>query len=322
MSEGLHLRAQRHGASLLIAVGFLAFLLAYAAVVSYFGAADAEQVQLPAVPESGVAITFVGNAMEPEAPFLRARVILEVAGDLLDDTDALREPIAILIEPSLDRELIYRASRQPEVRTVELPMAGNVQQYPFDSYRTQLRVTAWRTDGRGGLLERLPVSSRFVLRDPGWSGSDSSSEGRKGAILDVTVDRAASTAALSLMLLTFMVALAIVAALVAIWVISGIMEVQVGIASWLAALLFALIPLRNFLPGAPPVGAWIDVLVFFWVEVIVMSSMLGVVVTLLVAARRQDRAGVSAGAASNPPPDLPEATQGGAGGAEPAPKRP
>jgi hypothetical protein len=34
---------------------------------------------------------------------------------------------------------------------------------------------------------------------------------------------------------------------------------QMPFLTWYAAMLFAVVPLRNILPGAPPPGAWIDV---------------------------------------------------------------
>ena len=37
--------------------------------------------------------------------------------------------------------------------------------------------------------------------------------------------------------------------------------------SWIAALLFATMTIRNFLPGAPPAGSWVDVAVVIWVMV-------------------------------------------------------
>jgi hypothetical protein len=52
-----------------------------------------------------------------------------------------------------------------------------------------------------------------------------------------------------------MVALADVAALVALAIVIGRTEVHVGAGSWLAALLFALTPLRNPLSGTPLVGS-------------------------------------------------------------------
>ena len=42
---------------------------------------------------------------------------------------------------------------------------------------------------------------------------------------------------------------------------------------WFAALIFALLPLRLGLPGAPPLGSWIDVLVYFWVLIAVMIGL-------------------------------------------------
>jgi hypothetical protein len=44
--------------------------------------------------------------------------------------------------------------------------------------------------------------------------------------------------------------------------------------SWLAAMLFAELPLRAALPGSPPSGSWVDVLVTLWVIVGLMLSLL------------------------------------------------
>ena len=49
--------------------------------------------------------------------------------------------------------------------------------------------------------------------------------------------------------------------------------IEATMASWFGAMLFALIPLQGFMPGAPPVGAWIDVFVFLWVEITLLTSM-------------------------------------------------
>ena len=74
-------------------------------------------------------------------------------------------------------------------------------------------------------------------------------------------------------ILVLLVVLANLARLVAWSAFSGRRPVEPGFAGWIAALLFALIPLRINLPGAPPIGAWIDALVFYWVEVIMLFAM-------------------------------------------------
>jgi len=50
-------------------------------------------------------------------------------------------------------------------------------------------------------------------------------------------------------------------------------------------LLFALLPLRNSLPGSPPLGSWIDILMYFWVVAVVMVSLAFVTGLLLTRAK-------------------------------------
>jgi hypothetical protein len=51
-------------------------------------------------------------------------------------------------------------------------------------------------------------------------------------------------------------------------------------------LLFALLPLRNSLPGSPPLGSWIDILKYFWVVAVVMVSLAFVMGLLLTRAKK------------------------------------
>ena len=43
--------------------------------------------------------------------------------------------------------------------------------------------------------------------------------------------------------------------------------------TWFAAMLFAVIPIRNFLPGSPPPGAWIDQALVIWVLIALVGAM-------------------------------------------------
>jgi len=47
----------------------------------------------------------------------------------------------------------------------------------------------------------------------------------------------------------------------------------------IGAMLFATIPIRNFFPGSPPPGSWVDVLVVLWVII----ALAGVLVIALAA---------------------------------------
>jgi hypothetical protein len=55
----------------------------------------------------------------------------------------------------------------------------------------------------------------------------------------------------------------------------------------LTAMLFALLPIRGFLPGDPPIGSWIDILVFFWVEGTIMICVVLAAIGLIVRGRRR-----------------------------------
>ena len=80
---------------------------------------------------------------------------------------------------------------------------------------------------------------------------------------------------------------------VAIVAYRGIRKVEATLMSWMAAMLFATIPLRTFLPGSPPIGSWVDYLVVLWV---VAGLVLGLVIYVLAwlqvgDARRARRSG-------------------------------
>ena len=62
-----------------------------------------------------------------------------------------------------------------------------------------------------------------------------------------------------------MVVIPVLVLTVAVMVLRGRRKVEVTVMGWMGAMLFATIPLRNFLPGSPPIGSWIDYLIVLWV---------------------------------------------------------
>ena len=56
--------------------------------------------------------------------------------------------------------------------------------------------------------------------------------------------------------------------------------------TWYGAMLFAIVPLRNILPGSPPYGSWVDQAIVLWVLIGLVVAM-----TLFVFAwwRNRDR---------------------------------
>ena len=166
-----------------------------------------------------------------------------------------------------------------------LPAAGIVQQYPLDSYAVSVTVTARSVFADTD--EALASQASVFFRVPGWSAQDTNASpgAGRGEVISTLLVRDGSTKSIALLLLLLMVVLATIAILVTGSATRGRLKLELSVASWMTALLFALIPLRGFFPGTPPLGSWMDILVFFWVELILMLSVAAVAATILVRAR-------------------------------------
>ena len=78
--------------------------------------------------------------------------------------------------------------------------------------------------------------------------------------------RALSTAVFGIVICGVLVAIAGLGLFVAIQTLRDRRKFQPPMTTWYAAMLFAVVPLRNALPGSPPFGAWIDVTIVLWVH--------------------------------------------------------
>ena len=76
-----------------------------------------------------------------------------------------------------------------------------------------------------------------------------------------------------------LITLPTLAIVTALQVITRRKAFQMPFLTWYAAMLFAVVPLRNILPGAPPPGAWIDVALVLWVLVALVTAMVMAVVS-------------------------------------------
>ena len=155
---------------------------------------------------------------------------------------------------------------------------GTVEEWPFDSYRADLTTFAFLGEDDHDDHEHTAVPTRVCLDDsvPGWHLNTVTVE-RPGSTVPtaqgdepltsvvITATRSASTVAFGIVLLGLMAVTPVLVLFVAISAYTGRRRVEATLTSWIGAMLFAVIPLRNFLPGAPPVGSWIDYLVVLWV---------------------------------------------------------
>lgn len=85
--------------------------------------------------------------------------------------------------------------------------------------------------------------------------------------------RTLSTAAFGVVILAVLIAQAALSLFVAVQTLRDRRKFQPPMTTWYAAMLFAVMPLRNAIPDPPPFGAWIDITVVLWVIVVLVVSM-------------------------------------------------
>jgi Domain of unknown function (DUF4436) len=283
------LRASRLVVGLLVSAVLVA---AYVfAIVSYRGSLNERPPeQIP--PPGGISVLFVPEKVEAESQEIVGDLLLEPSAELLAADLRLVDRVDVEIRPILgDASITFPAGELATPKRVTVPVPGVVQDYPFDVYRYAANVNGWLV-AAGGERRPLQVVASTYVRVPGWTYTElrtSEIPSSKPQVLRGDVSRAGSTKAVAILLLTLMVVLALIAILVVSSSTRGRMKLEISVASWMTAMLFALIPLRGFFPGSPPVGSWMDILVFFWVELVLMSSVGAIVGTLLLRARDASR---------------------------------
>lgn len=147
-----------------------------------------------------------------------------------------------------------------------LVMDGQIENWPFDRYSVRSIMMAVEEDASGESVP-LPTTVQPSKRGiPGWDISVAETPLGDGVLaVDITLTRSGSTVVFGIVLLSLMVIIPVLVVTVAVIVLRGRRKVEVTVLGWMGAMLFATIPLRNFLPGSPPIGSWIDYLIVLWV---------------------------------------------------------
>lgn len=274
-------------AVLWIVIGVVATVL-YAVVLITYGRSTVA-TPAPDLNDTGRFGVFLQpTEFAPAAKVVSADVSVQVPDALAGDDRQLDSEVRILLFTGTGtREIIFTEGTPvlAMTGTTTLPFdSGQFANYPIDRYGTYLGslvevraptgpvwypveiavwgdLSGWRiTSAKGNSVDTDPVPT---------SGNPLTSAG----VTDVSMRRSGSTVAIVAMLLASMLAVAAVALVVAFTVSRRLRRTEATMASWFAALLFAMVPLRLNMPGAPPIGVWIDFLVFMWVLLALMLAL-------------------------------------------------
>jgi hypothetical protein len=244
-------------------------------VVLYVDGATSQRIPAHGAPTSaGTTVTLDVVSISNTYNELVGDLIIKPGPALVDPaTDGLKQDLTVAVTSvTTPVRRTYSKGMLPGVFPVPLTLARDVERWPFDTYYTG-PITVTLFTGTGQVAERANVT--FVDRLAGWKVQVARVNNANAlAPYEIQLQRSASTMVFAIVILCIFVAIAAVGLFVAIWTTRDPRRFQSPMTTWYAAMLFAVVPLRNALPGSPAFGSWIDLTIVLWVLVALVVSML------------------------------------------------
>ncbi len=200
--------------------------------------------------------------------------------DLMDTRlDVVNTDIAVrLYPPNQQGDLQYPQGKPTTaVFKTTIDANGHPDRWPFESYNTD-EISADVLIGDGDDRMYLPARVEVTGSLDGWDISsrrsgEATQSAPDGDNVTLTLTRAQGPLFFDLGICLVLISLPVMALYVAIQMVRGKKKFMPPFSTWYAAMLFAIVPLRNILPGAPPPGAWIDQALVLWVLIALVVAM-------------------------------------------------
>jgi len=196
--------------------------------------------------------------------------------------DVLGNDVAVRLYPTSDLgDLQYPKGKAPAQLSTTIEAHGDPGNWPFDSYRTE-PIAADAFVGTGNSRKKVPARVEVTGDLDGWDISVNrlhdpaalpTSRATDTGNVVITLRRAKGPLIFDLGICIVLISLPTLALSVAIPMALGRRKFLPPFATWYAANLFAIVPLRNILPGAPPAGSWIDQAIVQWVLIALVTAM-------------------------------------------------
>ncbi|KZS61684.1 DUF4436 domain-containing protein [Mycobacterium ostraviense] len=197
--------------------------------------------------------------------------------------DVLTTDTSVRLYPTNDLgDLQYPVGKSPAQVATTIEAHGDPGNWPFDTYTTDT-VQADVLVGAGDTRQYKPARVEVTGSLEGWDisvqrvGDASQTSDRPDNVI-ITLKRAKGPLVFDLGICLVLVTLPTLALFVAIQMVTGRRKFLPPFSTWYAAMLFAVVPLRNILPGSPPAGSWIDQAVVIWVLIALATAMVVYVV--------------------------------------------
>jgi hypothetical protein len=226
-------------------------------------------------------------SLDPVKGELVLRMQFEPQDDLLDKDDVLINAVTVYTNSAAGKsETTFKKGESMQPLDVNMALQGDSSQFPWDRYTGLLWVCiasqkeivgkspSWSAvpfslDLKPGITGFKIETSEIKQKDRGFSTAE----------IAFKVERSRSSFGFSVFIMVLIGLLTLAAFLVGFAVITGGRKIDMSMLGWLAGMLFALVPLRNAMPGAPPIGCLADYMSFFWAEAIIAATLIAVALT-------------------------------------------
>ena len=237
-----------------------------------------------------VTVTVLIQTIDPSTARVSAQLQLRGAGSLVDEhTHNLKEDATLVSNAVTNPTVVSKANERPEFVAVQFALRdGVITDYPLDSYTANFHFHVLVGNGTSqravpirvvfnnidAFFKVAPKQENFIEEHRGDGEATTISTSQSLFAATATVERSTSTIMFAVFIMVFMWCLTLAALIAAWYVASGKLGLFWSALGFLGTLLFALIPLRNAVPGDPPIGSLIDFAAFFIAEGVVSISMI------------------------------------------------
>jgi hypothetical protein len=235
--------------------------------------------------------------LDPVRGDLVMRLSFVPKGRLLAPDEVAPAETLVLDANSVEGEAqqFYPAGVTMDPLDITLNVDGTASNYPFDRHAAQLVLDLGQPlsekEGppvRGELLEYTPVPIALNLTavQPGYRIALQQVGPFEDGIVRVKLTVRRSLTVISVTMFVMIVEWLLALGTLAVTLVVAIRgrRPDVAIFAWLATMLFALPPLRDVMPGVPPIGTLGDFLSFFWAVGIVAVCLIILVVDWVLRA--------------------------------------
>jgi len=204
----------------------VAVAVAYLAVVAGYGVSTLNTgVHVtPEAPAAGIALDFVPTTTDPGARTISGVLYVVPGSQLVDSTGRLAKELSLDVLPAVGSSATtFKVGQSVATMNVVIATTGNVRNYPFDVYKTEVITSASVRESATSQWVPIPIAAGAVGELTGWNISLTSPESvdingevfktsAQYGIKVIELRRTESTVAIALIVLVLMALLAAFAA--------------------------------------------------------------------------------------------------------------